>query len=152
MGLKRREEVGDVVLVICRAVMADLGHRSGLDMMLVAGRRIILKWLVVRRVVDPHRVNVRAWIDRRVGHDQNGRSAVLVLDMSRGARRRLRGRAIGVHRSRRRCCKAAFEPAPGDALEIEQIADIPAADLDRSPPDGRAACVGAAVTGEEVAT
>src|SRR5262249_43922456 len=147
--LERREEVVDVVLVVRLAVMADLARRRGREMMRVAGRGVILEGLMMGRIVGPRCVNTGdgdgEGIDRRVRHDQNGWRAILMLDMRGGANRRsLRG---SVRVDNRWCCwrEAALEPAPADAFEIEEVADIAASHLDRSVARDGATLIGAAI-------
>src|SRR5262249_26964622 len=135
----------NVVLMIGRAMMADLPHRSGGSVMLVARRGVVLERLVMRRIVDPRRVNIGAGIDCRVRHDQHWGRAVLMVDMGGSALRWCVCRPVRVHDCLRGPREAAFEPSPGYALQIEQITDIPAGHLDRTLARGGAPCIGAAV-------
>src|SRR5450759_4855810 len=51
LGVHRRPEVGEVVLVVRRPGVADLGYRCGRGVLQVRGARVVLERLVVRDVV-----------------------------------------------------------------------------------------------------
>src|SRR5215470_17138598 len=98
------EEPAQVVLVVGRAAPPDLGH---------AGRRGVVR--VGRGLVVLERVVVRAVVG-------NGHPADVGV-AGAAHRRAARGGAGGG--------EAALEPAPGDALGVEQVTDVAPAHLDR---------------------
>ncbi len=131
-GLQRREEVVDIVLVIGRfrrvgvrdQAVTDRLHGTRAGVSRVAGRRIVLEPGVVRDVVDRR----GSRLARRCG-----------AGLTQAA-----GGAVGVDDGQ---VEAAHERPPGDALGIEQVADVAAGHRDL-----RALRVGADVVNRIVVT
>ena len=98
-------EILEVILVLGLVRLADHGGGAGRQMPGIGGLRIILEGLVMGDVVGD---GLARDVDRFVAAD---RLAVLAA-----------GRA-----------ESALEPAPGDALVVQQIADVASGQCDEAP-------------------
>src|SRR5215470_8328966 len=103
-ALQGLEEPAQVVLVVGRAAAPDLGDAGRRNVVRVGRGLVVLERVVVRAVVgDGHAADVGV--------------------AGAAHRRAARGGAGGG--------EAALEPAPGDALGVEQVTDVAPAHLDR---------------------